>query len=163
MTHIGKLLKNIIGKDGKPISLKSSELSLSGLLGEYVNSAKPVPIEIKNKIKYNFQELLKEYKNENTLQVYRGISCNTEFELNQIKSNIKNNRIYYNTISSWTTSLEVAKSHASETKFGVILLTSIPAGVGIDINKKKQAISDEHEIILPPGRYNVTFENINKK
>lgn len=112
--------------------------------------------------------------------VYRGINVRNEEDYNKIVAEAKSGTINTTSITSWSRSESEAKVFAitrptyflskdlmrDETEKqknrdymigfrGIILKTTIAAGVGIDVNKSEFAHEDE--VILPPGAYKISI------
>lgn len=141
------------------------------------------PIESYKVYKY-FDELMHHYSNQKPATLYRGLNFETKEQYDTFISSIKNGKIHFKNISSWSTNKSEASSFAitrpSYMEFmdsdnmkaiskarknhehvvgyrGIILETKIQSNVGIDVRRSK--FSKESEIILPAGNYDVSFEN----
>lgn len=141
------------------------------------------PIESYKVYKY-FDDLMHHYSNQKPITVYRGLNFETKEQYDKFVSSIKNGKIHFKNISSWSTNKDEASSFAitrpSYMEFmdsenmksismarknhehvvgyrGIILETKIEPNTGIDVRRSK--FSKESEIILPSGDYKVSFEN----
>ena len=121
-----------------------------------------------------YKELMKDYANENELILYRGMNFATEKDYNKFIEDIKDNKVSFKSISSWTrhkiTAVQFAKTRPSYMEYmddgdmelikkatkenesvvgfrGIILKTTIKANTALDVNRTK--IAKEDEIILP--------------
>ena len=134
-----------------------------------------------------FDELLSLYANKKSMTVYRGLNFETKEKYDKFISNIQDGNINIKNISSWTphkkTAEQFAVTRPSYMEFmdsenmklistarknhervvgyrGVILETSIKAGVGIDVTRSKFA--KESEVILPSGSYKISVTEVLK-
>lgn len=141
------------------------------------------PMELYKIHKY-FDELMYHYANEKQITIYRGLNFETKEQYDEFVSSIKNGKVHFKRISSWSPDKSEATSFAitrpSYMEFmdsdnmkaislarknhehvvgyrGIILKTKIEPNTGIDVRRSK--FSKESEIILPAGTYKVSFEN----
>lgn len=135
----------------------------------------------KGDIAREFDDLKKKYPHSGG-KLYRGINFSTPKAYLDFRRAIKSGYVTTESISSWTHDASTASQFAQSpqvfqvTSFvlagydpneringfiGVVLVTDVPSGVGIDVNKSPFA--KESEVILPAGRYKVVDMIVEKK
>lgn len=132
-----------------------------------------------------YKDLVKEYSNKKDITIYRGMNFASEKDYTKFVDDIKDNKVTFGSISSWTrhqkTAEQFAKTRPSYMEYmddgdmelikkaakehetvvgfrGIILKTTIKAGTALDVNRTE--IGKEDEIILPHDS-TVTVEVIN--
>ena len=161
--------------------LAISKQNAEQLIKSYVLDAKG-----SYQIERNFDEILKYFPNDSKEVIYRGLNFYTEDEYNDFINSIKSGIYKVNSISSWTTSKNIAVKYAKSRQFyidaytpdmaqaldlalklktkhdvagfrGVILSAVIEPNIGIDVRKVSNI---EQEIILPKGMYKVKVADV---
>lgn len=161
--------------------LAISKQNVEQILKQYVSDTRNSYL-----IERNFDEILKYFPNDNKEVIYRGLNFYTEDEYNDFIKSIKSGICKVNSISSWTTSKNIAVKYAKSRQFymdaytpdmaqaldlalklrtkydvagfrGVILTTAIEPNIGIDVRKVSNI---EQEIILPKGMYKVKVADV---
>ena len=161
--------------------LAISKQNAEQLVKSYVLDAKS-----SYQIERNFDEILKYFPNDSKEVIYRGLSFYTEDEYNDFVKSIKSGIYKTSTISSWTTSKNIAIKYAKSRQFymdaytpdmaqaldlalklrtkhdvagfrGIVLTAVIEPNAGIDVRKVSNI---EQEIILPKGTYKVKFADV---
>lgn len=131
------------------------------------------------------EQAVKRYGNESPGVVYRGLNFSDKEDFDKFVADVRDGVVEFDSISSWApdrrTAEQFARTKPSHMEFmspeawgeiskqskakeritgyrGVILSTTIKAGVGLDMQRTEYGA--EREIILPGGKYRVEIEEI---
>lgn len=149
--------------------LESSDTDALDILDEYLMD----PLKAYKITPAVYKELMKDYANEKEITLYRGMNFASEKDYNKFVEDIKDNKVTFKSISSWTrhktTAVQFAKTRPSYMEYmddgdmelikkatkenesvvgfrGIILKTTIKPNAALDVNRTE--IAKEDEIIL---------------